>query len=63
MSLPERNKESGATVVEYALMVAFVAMAVVVTVALLGEKLDESYEETLECVKAQTPAEVEAACN
>ena len=63
MAFVQRNRESGATVVEYALMVGFVAMAVVVTVALLGEKLNESYEETLECVKAQTPEEVEAACN
>lgn len=49
------RKESGATVVEYALLVALIAMAVVVTVILVGEHLDERYESVLKCV--QSPSE------
>lgn len=36
--------ESGATVVEYAILVAAIAMAVVFTVGLLGEKLDATFQ-------------------
>ena len=45
------NKQSGATVVEYALIVALVAMAVVVTVILLGQQLDSNYQEVVNCVQ------------
>ena len=38
------GKESGATIVEYAVLLAFVAMAVIVTVGVLGQKLDSSFQ-------------------
>lgn len=38
------REESGATIVEYAILVAAVAMAVVITVAVLGQKLDSSFQ-------------------
>lgn len=56
-------QQSGATVVEYALMVTFVAMAVVVTVVLLGQTLDTRYEEIVECVRAMASGDVAAACD
>jgi pilus assembly protein Flp/PilA len=36
--------ESGATVVEYAILVASIAMAVVVIVGVLGSKLDATFQ-------------------
>lgn len=56
-------KQRGATVVEYVLMVAFIAMAVIVTVMLVGQELDDRYQSVVECVQAQTPEEVAAACD
>jgi pilus assembly protein Flp/PilA len=38
------REESGATIVEYAILIAAVAMAVVITVAVLGQKLDSSFQ-------------------
>ena len=38
------GEESGATVVEYAILLAAVAMAVIITVGLLGQKLDSSFQ-------------------
>lgn len=38
------SDESGATVVEYAILLAFVAIAVIVTVWMLGQKLDSSLQ-------------------
>ncbi|MCW9088427.1 MAG: Flp family type IVb pilin [Gammaproteobacteria bacterium] len=60
-----RDRQSGATVVEYVLMVALIAVAVVVAVALLGQTLDQHYNDVAECVKAwdsQSAEEIEAAC-
>lgn len=37
--------ESGATVVEYAFLLAFIAMAVIIVVGLLGERLDSTFED------------------
>lgn len=56
MSLRFRKKQSGATVVEYAMLVTFIAMAVLVTVFLLGEELDKRYQSFVECVKDETAA-------
>lgn len=38
------KSQSGATIVEYAILLAFVAMAVIVTVGVLGQKLDSSFQ-------------------
>ncbi len=49
--ITNNKRQSGATVVEYALIVAFVAMAVVVTVILLGQRLDSNYQGVKDCVQ------------
>lgn len=38
------REESGATVVEYAILLAAVAMAVILSVGVLGQKLDSSFQ-------------------
>jgi pilus assembly protein Flp/PilA len=38
------SEESGATVVEYAILLAAIAMAVIITVGVLGQKLDSSFQ-------------------
>lgn len=40
--------ESGATMVEYAILVALIAVAVIVTVGLLGEKIDTTFNTVVE---------------
>ena len=50
------SKQGGATVVEYALIVAFVAMAVVATVLLVGGELNTRYNTFVECMKDKTAA-------
>lgn len=42
--------ESGATMVEYALMVALIAIAVAATVYLLGGVMSELFSQVKECV-------------
>ena len=37
------GEESGATMAEYAILLAFVAMAAIATVGMLGQKLDSSF--------------------
>jgi len=43
---PIANKE-GATAVEYGIMVALIAVAVIVTVGLVGQKLDKVFDKVL----------------
>jgi pilus assembly protein Flp/PilA len=38
------NDESGATAVEYGLMVALIAVAIIVTVGLIGTRLNAKFE-------------------
>jgi pilus assembly protein Flp/PilA len=38
------KKDEGATAVEYGLMVSLIAVAIIVTVGLLGGKLDDLFE-------------------
>lgn len=59
MSGKSMFRQDGATVVEYALIVAFVAMAVVVTVIAVGNNLDVRYQEILACVQDKTAAACE----
>ena len=39
-----RDREEGATAVEYGLMVGLIAVAIIATVVLLGEQLNELFE-------------------
>jgi pilus assembly protein Flp/PilA len=50
------NDESGATAVEYGIMVALIAVVIIATVILLGEELDTTFvtvQEALETANAQ----------
>lgn len=38
------KEESGATMVEYAILVALIAVAVIVTVGFLGQKIDSTFQ-------------------
>lgn len=53
------TKQGGATVVEYALVVSFIAAAVVATVILLGNRLETRYQQIVECVEDETAAACE----
>lgn len=39
--------ESGATMVEYAVLVALIAVAVIATVVLLGERIDAAFQSVI----------------
>ncbi|ADU47046.1 Flp family type IVb pilin [Intrasporangium calvum] len=47
-----RSREEGATAVEYGLMVALIAVAIMVTVGLLGDALDGLFARVLAAVNA-----------
>lgn len=40
--------ESGATMVEYAVLVALIAVAVIATVVLLGERIDAAFQSVID---------------
>lgn len=44
------NDESGATMVEYALMVALIAVAVAVIVFALGQEMNTLFSEVKDCI-------------
>lgn len=44
--------ESGATMVEYAILVALIAVAVIVTVQILGTKIDATFQTVVRNMKA-----------
>ena len=44
------NDESGATMVEYAIMVALLAIAVATTVGLVAEQLNNTFDKVVECL-------------
>ena len=44
------NEESGATTLEYAILLASVAMAVIVIVGVLGQKLDSSFQKMVSLI-------------
>ncbi|MFC5998945.1 Flp family type IVb pilin [Quadrisphaera sp. GCM10027208] len=50
-----RTQDEGATAVEYGLMVALIAVAIVATVTLLGTQLDVMFETVLTAIGG-TPA-------
>lgn len=41
------KEESGATMVEYAILVALIAVAVIVTVSLLGTKINQTFQKAV----------------
>ena len=45
------RKQAGATMVEYALMVALIAVAVAGTVLLVGQQVDAKFEDVRECLE------------
>ena len=49
-----RRKQEGATMVEYAILVALIAVAVIATVVILGERIDEVFERVVEELKGVT---------
>ncbi len=44
------KEESGATMVEYAVLVALIAVAVIVTVGLLGTQINTLFERIRQCL-------------
>lgn len=48
------NDESGATMVEYALMVALIAIAVAATVYLLGGEMNSLFSDVKDCIADPT---------
>jgi pilus assembly protein Flp/PilA len=44
------NDESGATAVEYGIMVALIAVVIIVTVGLLGEALNDTFDEVYQAL-------------
>ena len=49
---PETTSEYGASIVEYALLVALIAMACLAAVLFLGEDVDESLDDTSSSLQA-----------
>ena len=43
-----RRKESGATMVEYAVLVALIAVAVIATVGILGTQIDAAFQQVVD---------------
>lgn len=47
--------EGGVTAVEYGLIAALIALAVIVTVYLVGQQLNTVYQQILNCLKNEAP--------
>jgi pilus assembly protein Flp/PilA len=45
-----RDEERGATAVEYALMVALIAVVIITAVTLLGQEASESFDQTQQAI-------------
>lgn len=54
--------QQGATMVEYSVMVAFIAIAVALTVILVREGLTDRYEETRDCIASIADGRQAADC-
>jgi pilus assembly protein Flp/PilA len=50
------SDERGATAVEYGLMVALIAVAIIIAVSLLGDNLSTLFDSTADEVSKNTPA-------
>lgn len=44
--------ESGATMVEYAIMVALIAIVAIVIIALLGRQVNEAFNAVVRCIQS-----------
>lgn len=53
------NDESGATMVEYAILVALISIAAIVIIALLGNQINATFTQVLNCIQGGGAA---AAC-
>lgn len=51
-----KQRERGATAVEYGLLVALIAAVIVATVGLLGEQIDEAFNTILEALEGEGEA-------
>jgi pilus assembly protein Flp/PilA len=49
------NDESGATMVEYAIMVALIAVAVAATVILVGNEMNTMFSQVQACLASPSP--------
>lgn len=47
------KEEDGATIVEYALIVALIAVAVAATVLILGQQVDAKFDQVVQCIRDQ----------
>lgn len=47
--------EEGVTAVEYGLIAALIALAVIATVYLIGQQLNTVYQQILNCLKKEAP--------
>jgi pilus assembly protein Flp/PilA len=50
------NDESGATMVEYAIMVALIAIAVAATVILVGNEMNTMFSQVVQCLASPSSA-------
>lgn len=50
------NDESGATMVEYAILVALLAIAVATTVILVSTELKNTFQDVVDCLKTPNDA-------
>jgi pilus assembly protein Flp/PilA len=51
-----KREQKGATAVEYGLMVGLIAVAIIVTVGFLGDRLNELFDEVLRALGGGAPA-------
>lgn len=52
---PKRTAQTGATVVEYAILVALIATAVIVTVSVVGGQVDAAFQDLLKLIEEHFP--------
>lgn len=50
------RKQAGATMVEYAVLVALIAIAVILTVVLLGQQINNVFQTVTDCIQNATDA-------
>ena len=52
----DRARQRGASMVEYAILAALVAMAVVLVLVAVGQELDDTLADSLRCIQQPTSA-------
>jgi pilus assembly protein Flp/PilA len=48
------QNDEGATAIEYGLLAALIAVAIITTVSLLGDRLDETFVDVSDCLNDST---------